>query len=140
MARIVKIKSGSPYEESESYSRIVAIGDRILVSNTAGVDYATQVFADTAVEQTQQAIRTIEKALEAADSSLADVVFSRITIPNPEDAPAVMAEVGRAFRGIDPARTVTCSPLGGPQYLVEVEVEAYRGAGAAEQEHVQIKL
>lgn len=140
MVNITKIKSGSPYEETESYSRIVAVGDWILVSNTAGVDYATQVFADTAVEQTQQALRTIEKALSAAGSSMEDVVFSRITIPNPDEAAGVMAEVGRAFKGIDPARTVTCSPLGGPQYKVEVEVTAYRGAGAAPQEHIQIQL
>jgi enamine deaminase RidA (YjgF/YER057c/UK114 family) len=139
MVDIVKIKSGSPYEELESYSRIVAIGDWILVSNTAGVDYATQVFPDTAVGQAQQALRNIQGALEAAGSSLADVVFSRVTIPNPDEAAEVMAEVGRAFRGVDPARTVTCSPLGGPQYKVEIEVTAYRGAGASAS-RIQIQL
>ena len=140
MTNVLKIKSGSPYEELESYSRIVAIDNWIMVSNTAGVDYATQVFADSAVDQTKQAIRTIEAALVAAGSSLADVVNTRISIPNPDDAPAVMAEVGRAFRGIDPARTVTCTPLGGPQYKVEVEVTAYRGAAALPQERVTIQL
>ena len=140
MVNIVKIKSGSPYEELESYSRIVAVGDWIFVSNTAGVDYATQVFPDTAVGQAQQAILNITGALEGAGSSLADVVFSRVSIPNPDEAAEVMFEVGRAFKGIDPARTVTCTPLGGPQYKVEIEVTAYRGAGSAAQEHVQIKL
>lgn len=140
MAHVLKIKSGSPYEELESYSRIVAVDNWIMVSNTAGVDYATQVFAETAVEQTQQALLTIEKALVAAGSSLADVVNTRISIPNVDDAKGVMAEIGRAFRGIDPARTVTCTPLGGPQYLVEVEVTAYRGAGSQPQEHLQIQL
>lgn len=137
---IVKIKSGSPYEESESYSRAVIVDNWVLVSNTAGVDYATQVFAEDAVSQTRQALRHIQSALEAAGCSLADVVNSRITIPNPEDAPAVMAEVGQAFRGIDPARTVTCSPLGGPQYLVEIEVTAYRGASQSAQERLTIQL
>lgn len=137
---ILKIKSGSPYEESESYSRIVAVGDWIMVSNTAGVDYATQTFGETAVDQAKLAIRTISRALEAAGSSLADVVNSRISIPDPADAPAVMAEVGRAFRGIDPARTVYCTPLGGPQYKVEIEVTAYRGAGSVDPEIIQIQL
>ena len=140
MVDIVKIKSGSPYEEKESYSRIVAVGDWIFVSNTAGVDYATQVFPDTAVEQTKQAFKNLEGALVAAGSSLADIVMSRVSIPNPDDAPAVMAEVGRVLRGVDPARTVTCTPLGGAQYKVEIEVTAYRGAGSSPQQKVQIQL
>jgi len=137
---IVKIKSGSPYEDSESYSRVVTVDNWVMVSNTAGVDYATQVFAEDAVSQTRQALRNIAGALEAAGSSFADVVHSRVTIPNPDDAPAVMAEIGEVFRGIDPARTVTCSPLGGPQYLVEIEVTAYRGAGQSPQERLTIAL
>jgi enamine deaminase RidA (YjgF/YER057c/UK114 family) len=140
MTEIVKIKSGSPYEESESYSRIVSVDNWIMVSNTAGVDYASQVFPDTAVGQTEQSLRNVQGALEAAGSSLADVVNSRITIPNPDDAEAVMAEVGRWFRGIDPARTVLCSPLGGAHLKVEIEVTAYRGAGTSHQERIQIQL
>lgn len=140
MVDIIKVKSGSPYEERESYSRVVAVGDWIFVSNTAGVDYATQTFPDTAVGQAKQALQNIRGALEAAGSSLADVVRSRVAIPNAGDAPDVMAEIGRALRGVDPASTVTCTPLGGPQYLVEIEVTAYRGAGSSPQNRIQVQL
>jgi enamine deaminase RidA (YjgF/YER057c/UK114 family) len=140
MFDIVKVKSGSPYEEIESFSRVVAIGDWILVSNTAGVDYATQQFPDTAAGQTQLALRNIQGALESVGSSLADVVRSRVIVPNPAESPEVMAEVGRAFRGVDPASSVLCSPLGGPHYKVQIEVTAYRGAGASPQNRVQIQL
>jgi enamine deaminase RidA (YjgF/YER057c/UK114 family) len=140
MPEVTKIKSGSPYEELESFSRVVVVDNWILVSNTAGVDYATQVFPETAAGQTQQAFVNIRGALEAAGSSLADVVRSRVTVPYVEDSPEVMAEVGKAFRGIDPVSSVLCSPLGGAHYKVQIEVTAYRGAGSAPQNRVQIQL
>ena len=34
--------------------------------------------------------------------------------------------VGRKFKGIDPANTTTCTPLGQPELKVEFEVTAYR--------------
>jgi enamine deaminase RidA (YjgF/YER057c/UK114 family) len=138
--KITKVKSGSIYEDKESYSRVVAVGDWIFVSNTAGRNYATRAIAKDAVEQAKQCFHNIEGALAAVGSSLKDVVNSRVVIPNVADAPAVMAYVGEKFRGIDPARTVTCPPLGGPDYLVEIEVTAYRGAGAAEVETISVSL
>ena len=140
MISIVKLKSGSPYEERESYSRAVVVDNWIFVSNTAGVDYATQVFPDTAVGQIQQSLKNVSGALAAVGASLSDVVRARVFVPNPADAGEVMAAFGEAFRGTDPALTVLCTPLGGPQYLAEIEVTAYRGAGAAQQERLQIQL
>lgn len=140
MTRVVKVKSGSPFEERESYSRLVVIGEWILVSNTAGRNYRTQEMAPDAVGQIRQALENVKGALESVGSSLEDVVRSRVTIPHVEDAPDVMAVVGEYFRGIDPASTVTCSPLGGPDYRAEIEVTAFRGAGAFETERLQIVL
>lgn len=138
--KVTKIKSGSVYEDKESYSRVVTVDSWIFVSNTAGRNYATREIPADAVEQARQCFQNIEGALAAVGSSLADVVNSRVVIPNVADAPAVMAYVGEKFRGIDPARTVTCPPLGGADYKVEIEVTAYRGAGAAEVEHRTITL
>ena len=73
-------------------------------------------------------------------SRLEDVVMSTVIIPNVADARAVMDYVGERFRGIDPARTVTCSPLGAADFKVEIEVTAYRGAGDAEQERITVSL
>lgn len=140
MARITKVKSGSPFEERESYSRIVAVDDWIFVSNTAGRNYQTREMSTDAAEQIRQALANVSGALESVGSSLADVVRSRVTIPHPEDAAEVMQAVGEAFRGIDPASTVLCSPLGAPEYKAEIEITAYRGAGAADQERLVITL
>ena len=61
-------------------------------------------------------------------------------IPRQSDVPEVMAFIGERFRGIDPASCVTCSPLGGPEYLFEIEITAYKGAGDQQQERIAISL
>jgi hypothetical protein len=35
---------------------------------------------------------------------------------------------------------VTCSPLGSPDFKVEIELTAYRGAGAAGAEYISVSL
>ncbi|MCG8511120.1 MAG: RidA family protein [Rhodospirillales bacterium] len=138
--KVTKVKSGSIYEEKESYSRVVTVDSWIFVSNSAGRNYKTREMSTDAVEQAKQCLANIEGALVSVGAGLADVVRSRVSIPNPEDAPAVMAYVGEKFRGVDPASTVTCTPLGGPDYKVEIEVTAYRGVGEAQQERITIDL
>lgn len=41
--KVVKVKTGSPFETKAGYSRVVAVGDLIFVSNTAGINYSTRV-------------------------------------------------------------------------------------------------
>ncbi|SCB32215.1 RidA family protein [Rhizobium multihospitium] len=140
MTEIVKVKSGSILEDKEGYSRIVAVGDWIFMSLTAGRDYKTRAMPDTAVEQARQAMKNVEGALDAVGASLADIVRRRIFIPRQEDVPDVMAYMGEKFRGIDPASCVSCGPLGGPEYLFEIEITAYRGAGAKPAKQISISL
>ncbi|MCM2551185.1 RidA family protein [Burkholderia glumae] len=140
MTKIVKIKTGSKFEEIGSYSRLVSVGDWIFVSNTAGRHPETQQIPQDVVEQTRQVFANIEAALAAAGSSLADVVASRVFIQDPHDTQAVMTQVGEKFRGIDPASTVTCPPLGSTVYKVEIEVTAYRGASLAPTDRLTIAL
>lgn len=131
MVDVVKVSTGGIYEEKESYSRIVSVGDWIFVSNTAGRNYQTRELSEDPIEQAKQCFRNIEGSLRSIDATLADVVMSTVYIPYVEDAPAVMAYVGERFKGINPARTVLCSPLGMAALKVEIEVTAYRGAGSA---------
>ncbi|MFW2851162.1 RidA family protein [Sphingomonas sp. TX0543] len=128
MVEIVKLKTGSRYEDMASYSRLVCVDGLIFVSNTAGRNPATQEIPEDAAEQTDQVLANIERALQAVDASLGDVVAARVYIQDPSDTPAVMARFGDRFRGIDPAMTLTCPPLSSPAYKVEIEVTAYRGA------------
>lgn len=132
MTQITKLKTGSKFEDMASYSRLVAVDNWIYVSNTAGRNPQTQLIADDVIEQTHQVFANIESALAAVDASLTDVICSRVFIQDPSDVPAVMEVIGEKFRGIDPATTVTCPPLGSTVYKVELEVTAYRGASRAE--------
>ena len=140
MSNIIKVKTGSIYEEKGSYSRIVAVDNWIFVSNTAGRHPQTKVIPTDIAEQTLQVFANIEQALAAVDATLADVVSSRVFIQDPADVPAVMTIVGEKFRGIDPAATVTCPPLGSTVYKVELEVTAYRGASTASVQTINLAL
>jgi len=137
---LVKLKSGSILEEKEGYSRIVALDNWIFMSLTAGRDYKTRAMPGTAIEQARQAMKNVEGALAAVGSSLADVVRRRIFIPRQEDVAEVMAYMGEKFRGVDPASCVSCGPLGGPEYLFEIEITAYRGAGSLPVKNLSISL
>lgn len=140
MPRVIKVGTGSKFEEHGSYSRIVAVDDWIFVSNTAGRNPQTKEIPAEVTEQTRQVFANIEGALAAVGASLADVVASRVFIQDPADTHAVMTIVGEKFRGIDPASTVTCPPLGSTVYRVEIEVTAHRGVGAAEVEKITVSL
>ncbi|NKM65683.1 RidA family protein [Rhizobium leguminosarum bv. viciae] len=140
MVEVVKVKSGNLYEEKESFSRIVAVDNWIHVSNTAGRNYVTRELSDDPVKQAEQSLKNIEGALKSVGATLADVVMSTVYIPYPEDAATVMAYIGERFKGIDPARTVLCSPLGIAALKVEIQVVAYRGAGSADIKHLNITL
>jgi len=52
-----------------------------------------------------------------------------IRIPNRRDIFPVMDHIGHRMKGIDPAMTLCCTPLGSDDYKVEIEVTAYKGAG-----------
>ncbi len=131
MTNIVKVKTGSKFEEIGSYSRLVAVDNWIYVSNTAGRNPETQQIPEDVIEQAKQVFNNIERALAAVNATLADVIVSRVFIQDPADTPDVMKFIGSKFKGTNPATTVTCPPLGSTVYKVELEVTAYRGASAA---------
>lgn len=138
MSKITKVNTGSAFEEKGSYSRLVAVDNWIYVSNTAGRNPETKLISEDVLEQTQQVFDNIEAALTAVGSSLADVVMSRVFIQDPADTPVVMDFIGQKFKGVNPATTVTCPPLGSLIYKVELEVTAFRGASKLELEHIKI--
>lgn len=140
MTDIIKVKSGSLLEDRERYSRVVAIDNWIFMSLTAGRDYKTRKMPDTAVGQAEQAFKNDEGALASIGATLKDVVRSRVFIPRQSDVGDVTQCIGERFRGVDPASCATCSPLGGSEYLFEIEITAYRGAGAQVQDRPTISL
>jgi enamine deaminase RidA (YjgF/YER057c/UK114 family) len=111
---ILKVTSGSPFEAKAGYSRVVAVGDLVFVSNTAGIDYTNRQLPPDARSQALACFATIEAALATVGSGLADVVSTRVFVPHEEDWNAVIEVLGEKFRGIDPTSTFTATPLAGP--------------------------
>ena len=128
MTSIVKVKTGSKFEELGSYSRLVAVDNLIFMSNTAGRNPRTKLIPSDLREQTLQVLSNIETALASVDACLADIVAARVFIQFPEDVDTIMQVYGEKMRGINPTLTMTSPPLGSPEYRVEIEVTAYRGA------------
>lgn len=137
---VIKVKTGSKFEEHGSYSRLVAVNDLIFVSNTAGRNPRTKQIPIDLTEQTLQALSNIEGALAAVHATLADVVAARVFVQFPEDVETIMTAYGQKMRGINPTLTMTCPPLGSTEYRVEIEVTAYRGSSKANITEMQITL
>lgn len=121
--------SGSSYEELAGYARAVAVGDRIFVSGTVGIDFATGIMPETAEGQASQALDTIERALSKAGSGLDDVVRVRVYVPDPADVASVSGVLKARCGAARPANTTVCAPLAVPGGKVEIEVDAIRGSG-----------
>lgn len=135
MPEIIKVKSGNLTEETSSYSRLVVAGDTIYVSNTAGRNYTTRELPEDVAGQARQALKNIEGALASVGAGLRDVVRIRIFVPDRQDKEIVNRIIGETFKGIDPANTTLCTPLGKPELKVEFEVTAYRRRKPDEPEH-----
>jgi enamine deaminase RidA (YjgF/YER057c/UK114 family) len=121
--------SGSIYEELAGYARAVIVDDRIFVSGTVGVDFATGEMPEGAEAQTTLAVNTIATALEQAHSGLHDIVRLRVYVPDPDDVMAVSGVLKDRIGFTYPANTTVCTPLAVPGARVEIEAEAIRGSG-----------
>jgi enamine deaminase RidA (YjgF/YER057c/UK114 family) len=140
MVEITKVSSGGHYEAIHSYSRVVMVDSWIYMAISAGVNPETGNFADDAAEQAKQAISNIEHALATVSSDLSDIIRLVVSIPNREDIMAVQDYVGGRFKGIEPAMSLICTPLGSDEYKVEFEVTAYKGAGKQPQKRIRSGL
>jgi enamine deaminase RidA (YjgF/YER057c/UK114 family) len=122
------ISSGSPFEADYAYSRAVVQGDWCFVAGTIGRDRLTGALPEGAEAQARAALETIGWALGEAGFSLSDVVRTVIHLPDPEDHPRIAPALREAFGDSRPANTTVCTPLLRPEWKVEIEVTAYRGA------------
>ena len=122
------VSSGSSFEAEIGYSRAVVDGDWIFVSGTTGFDYATMQIADDVAAQCEQTLRNIERALQQANASMADIVRVHYILPNAADFPACWPVLRRWFGAIRPAATMFAAGLADPRMKIEIEVTARRSA------------
>jgi len=120
--------TNTEYERRVGYSRALRAGDHLYVSGTLGMG-ADGRPPEGAYAQSVAALERIKGALEALGGSLADVVRTRMYVV---DVERHQFEVGRAhseyFADVRPVSTmVGIASLVGPDFLVEIEVEAVVG-------------
>jgi len=120
------ISSGSAFEDQIGYSRAVVAGNMIFVSGTTGYNYQTMKISSDVVQQTEQCLENIEKALKEADSSLADVVRVTYILPDVNDFQACWPVLKKYFGAIKPAATMISAGLADDQMKIEIEVTAIK--------------
>jgi enamine deaminase RidA (YjgF/YER057c/UK114 family) len=118
------ISSGSSFEREIGYSRAVVDGDWVFVSGTTGFDYDTMTISDNVIEQAEQCLRNIEKALAQAGSRWADVVRVRYILPRVADFEACWPVLRQYFGDARPAATMIAAGLSDPRMKIEIEVTA----------------
>jgi enamine deaminase RidA (YjgF/YER057c/UK114 family) len=118
------ISSGSAFEREIGYSRAVVDGYWVFVSGTTGFDYATMTISDDVVEQAEQCLRNIEKALADAGARMSDVVRVRYILPRGEDFEPCWPVLRRYFGETRPAATMISAGLSDPRMKIEIEVTA----------------
>ncbi|MFZ0545093.1 MAG: RidA family protein [Candidatus Promineifilaceae bacterium] len=110
------------------YSQGVRIGDLLFTAGQVALDKETgQLVGDDVSIQTDKVLRNLTAVLQAAGSSLENVVKTTVYLDNIDDFKAMNEVYGRFFTANQPARTtveVARLPLGA---LVEIEAIAVIG-------------
>ena len=126
-----RISSGAPWEATVGYSRAVAAGDHVWVTGCTSLVDGAVAHPGDAYEQTRQAIRNVEWALNQLGAELSHVVRTRIFVTDISRWEEFGRGHGDAFGTVMPATSmVEISRLIDPDMLVEVEAVAFkRGVG-----------
>jgi enamine deaminase RidA (YjgF/YER057c/UK114 family) len=119
------ISSGSPYEPVVGYSRAVQVGSQVWIAGCAPIMADGSDPPPDAYSQAKRCLEIVERALQEAGGSLADVVRTRVYLVRTEDFEGVGRAHGEAFSEIRPANTtLTVKELVDPRWLVEIEADA----------------
>jgi len=128
---VLRFGSGTPWEAVVGYSRVVVRGDAAWVSGTTATVDGQVVHPGDAAAQTRQVLETVSAALERAGFTLADVVRTRVFVTDISRWEEVGRVHGDFFGDVRPASSMLqVAALIDPAMLVEIEVDAVRGAVA----------
>jgi enamine deaminase RidA (YjgF/YER057c/UK114 family) len=116
----------SPWEGRYGFSRVVRVGQFVLVGGTTSVDEDGVVQGETPYQQTRLVIEKIGHELARAGASLADVIQTRVYMTDISRADEVGRAHGEVLGEVRPLMTgVEVSALIDPRMLVEIEAVAW---------------
>ncbi|SOD87246.1 RidA family protein [Streptomyces sp. Ag109_G2-15] len=124
-----RVQSGSPWEESFGFARAVAAGDRVLVAGTTSFRGLVLYGEGDPYEQAKVAFTSALEAIAEFGLGIESVIRTRMYLTHARD----VDEAGRAhkdlFDAVRPVSTLlVVEGFVDPRMLVEVELEAFRGA------------
>src|SRR5271167_4825732 len=131
MGQIERVASNTPWEPVFGYVRKVKAGNWLAISGTTATDERGMVIgAGQMYVQARQALANLKHHIESAGFSLAEVIRTRVFVTDISR----FAEVARAHKEVfgahPPASTlVEVRRLVHPDMLIEIEVDAFGGAG-----------
>lgn len=118
----------SPFEEKFGYSRLLRVGDFVLVGGTTSVQPSGAMCGETPYEQAVEIFTKILHELSRVGLGAADVIQNRIYVTDISRADEVGRAHGDFFGEHRPLATmVEVSGLIDPRMLVEIEAVAYLG-------------
>lgn len=123
-----RVSSGGPWEARYGYSRVAVAGDSAYVAGTTdgGPDGRSRHPGDAGA-QARAVLEIIERALEEAGFSLADVVRTRMFVTDVANIAPVAEVHGEVFGVVRPASSaIVVQALIDPSLLVEIEADAHR--------------
>lgn len=128
-----RIRTESDPFEPFALSQGIALGDWMFISGQAALDeQGAVVAAGDFMRQAEHAFGNLDRVLQAADASLADVLKVTIFLTDMRHFPDVVELRRRFFSEPYPADSIVeVKALALPELLFEIEAIAVRGAGAA---------
>lgn len=126
MEKREKYSSGAKWESIVGYSRAVKVGSRIYVTGTTATGEKGEIVGiGDAYAQTVQAIKNIEKALNALGATLENIVRTRIFVTDISRWEEYGRAHGEFFGEIMPATSmIGVASLIDENMLVEIEADA----------------
>ncbi|MFC5723107.1 RidA family protein [Streptomyces gamaensis] len=126
-----RLQSDNPWEETFGCARAVAAGDRVLVSGTTPLKDGVLQGDGDPYEQARAAFANALGALREFGLDAGHVIRTRMYLTHARDVDAVGRAHKELFDTVRPVATLTVvSGFADSRVLVEVEVEAYRGAAS----------
>ncbi|MGW5370596.1 RidA family protein [Streptomyces sp. NPDC004009] len=124
-----RVQSGSPWEDSFGFARAVAAGDRVLVAGTTSFRGDVLYGEGDPYEQAKVAFTSALEAIGEFGLGIGSVLRTRMYLTHVRDVDAVGRAHKEIFDSVRPAATLlVVEGFVDPRILVEVELEAFRGA------------